>query len=400
MATLGKTITNPSTGEQYHDGKRYLWTLSILYPLLPTIFIALTFTTGQLGWLWAMPAFYFIAVPIIDYFLGEDTNNPPEWAVPELEEDRFYRVLTWLTVPVHFVTLAVGAWAFAHYYAAGAPAWALIGLVLSIAYAAGIAVNTGHELGHKKTALEQWMAKLVLAITAYGHFKVEHNRGHHVHVATPEDAASARMGENFFQFALGREIPGAIKRAWELERDRMHREGRGAFNLRNEVLHSWLLTAAIFGVLTAAFGWIVLPFLFAQALLGGYMQLSLANFVEHYGLLRQKKPNGRYEPCQPEHSWNTNHIFSNLLSFHLQRHSDHHAYATRRYQSLRHFEGLPSLPSGYPGMFLLAQIPPLWRKVMDKRLLEHYGYDMNRVNVDPRKREKLFAKYHQPRANG
>ena len=397
MAFSAPTIVNPETGERFRDGKRYLWTFSLLYPVMPAFFIWVAWATSQPGWLWVMPVWYLVLGPVLDHFIGEDRNNPPEWAVPELEEDRYYRMLVWFAVPGHFVTLVAGAWAFAYFLQAGFPWWSQIGLLLSVAYAAGVAVNTGHELGHKKTALERWLAKLVLSVTAYGHFMVEHNRGHHVNVATPLDPASSRMGENFFEFALKREIPGAIKRAWELERDRLHAEGKSVFHPGNEVLHSWLMTVVLYGAITAAFGWVVLPFLIAQALIGGYMQLSLANYVEHYGLLRQKKANGRYEPCRPEHSWNTNHIVSNLMSFHLQRHSDHHAHATRRYQSLRHFDGVPSLPSGYPGMFLLAQIPALWRKVMDKRLLEHYDYDMTRVNVDPRKRDELFAKYHRPR---
>jgi alkane 1-monooxygenase len=113
-----------------------------------------------------------------------------------------------------------------------------------------------------------------------------------------------------------------------------------------------------------------------------WFQLTSANYVEHYGLLRRKEADGRYERCQPHHSWNSNHVFSNLLLFHLERHSDHHAHPNRRYQSLRHFENLPSLPTGYFGMFLLAYCPPLWFRVMNPRLmaLPHVAGDPARVN--------------------
>ncbi|MEQ9738165.1 MAG: fatty acid desaturase, partial [Algiphilus sp.] len=121
--------------------------------------------------------------------------------------------------------------------------------------------------------------------------------------------------------------------------------------------------------------------------------LTMANYVEHYGLLRQKQDDGRYERCRPEHSWNTNHTMSNLVLFHLQRHSDHHAYPTRSYQSLRHFEDLPTLPSGYPGMFTLAMFPPLWRAVMDPRVLELYDQDIHRVNLDPKQRDSILRRY-------
>lgn len=395
MSVRGDAIVNPDTGERFRDGKRYLWLFSLIYPLLPSIFIGLAWSTGVLAWLWAMPFVYLILVPALDTVLGEDFTNPPEWAVRGLEQDGFYSWLVNLTVPCQYVTVVVGAWAVAE---AGFPWWGILGMLLSVSYASGIAVNTGHELGHKKTRLERWLAKFVLAVTAYGHFFIEHNKGHHRDVATPEDPASSRMGENFWKFAYTREIPGAARRAWNLEKERLARMGKSPFSLHNEVVQTTLITVALYGGLTWAFGWVVLPFLLAQALLGGYMNLSLANYVEHYGLLRQKLPNGRYERCRPEHSWNTNHIMSNLLSYHLQRHSDHHAHPTRRYQALRDFDGIPRLPSGYPTMFSLALVPPLWRKVMDRRVLEHYGYDLNRVNVDPGKRDELFARYHRPPA--
>jgi alkane 1-monooxygenase len=109
--------------------------------------------------------------------------------------------------------------------------------------------------------------------------------------------------------------------------------------------------------------------------------------------MRQKLANGRYELPEPRHSWNTNHIYSNLISFHLQRHSDHHANALRPYQALRDFADLPRLPSGYPGSFGLASIPWLWFRVMDPKLLQWAGGDIRKVNVDPAKRAKLYAKY-------
>jgi alkane 1-monooxygenase len=95
----------------------------------------------------------------------------------------------------------------------------------------------------------------------------------------------------------------------------------------------------------------------------------------------------------PRHSWNNNHLTTNLFLYHLQRHSDHHANPTRRYQALRHFEDSPQLPAGYAAMILLAYFPPLWRRVMDKRVMAHYGGDLTLANVQPRKRAKLVAKY-------
>ena len=392
MSLMAPVLENPETGERFVDRKRYLWLMSAVYPLAPLFFIVLAYTTGWAGWLWAMPVAFYGVVTLLDHITGEDTNNPPEWAVPMLEEDRFYRYLVYAAVPGQFATLVASAWAVG---SGVFPLWGIAGLAVSMGIIGAFALNLGHELGHKKTESERWLAKLVLTTVAYGHFFIEHNKGHHRDVATPEDPASSRMGENLYQFML-REIPGAARRAWRIEAERMQRKGRSVFSLDNEIVQTGLMTAVLYGALTWAFGWVVLPFLVVQAALG-WFHLTLANYIEHYGLLRQKLPSGRYERCSPEHSWNTNHITSNLILFHLQRHSDHHANPTRRYQSLRNFEGLPTLPSGYPGMWLAAMVPPVWRAIMDKRLLAHYGHDMTRVNVDPAKREALFARHHRPR---
>ncbi len=110
-------------------------------------------------------------------------------------------------------------------------------------------------------------------------------------------------------------------------------------------------------------------------------------------MLRQRRADGRYEVCQPKHSWNSNHIFSNWVLFHLQRHADHHAHPLRRYQSLRNFEDLPRLPCGYFGMFLLAYIPPLWAVVMNPRLLALVENDAQRINFAPKQRERLIQRY-------
>jgi len=146
--------------------------------------------------------------------------------------------------------------------------------------------------------------------------------------------------------------------------------------------------------LIATFGWIMIPFLIIHNFFSWWV-LTSANYIEHYGLLREKQENGKYERCQPHHSWNANHIVSNLLLFHLQRHSDHHANPTRRYQSLRHFDDLPQLPVGYYGMYIIAYIPALWFKILDARLLAlpHIQGDLSKVNIDPEKRSKIYAKY-------
>ena len=267
----------------------------------------------------------------------------------------------------------------------------MLGLIMSTGGVGGFCINLGHETGHKRTPLERWLAKLILAPTFYGHFTVEHNRGHHRDVATPEDPASSRMGETIWTFVF-REVPGAFRRAWRLERDRMRVDGQAFWSWHNEILQPAFITVALWGTLCLWLGVGVLWFLVPAALWSNF-QLTSANYIEHYGLLRQKNAQGRYETCKPQHSWNSNHVFSNWATFHLQRHSDHHAHPLRRFQSLRHFEEAPQLPNGYFGMFPLAYVPPLWFAVMDKRLLAAVNRDPSRINFHPSQRARLMAKH-------
>lgn len=375
----------------YRDRKRYWWALSVVFTLLPFAGMAAHHASGWQIALGLPLLISYTLMPLLDAWLGEDENNPPEAVVPQLEEDRWYRWLTWATVPLHYVALIGCAW-----WAGTRDLdwWALVLLAYVVGADSGLGLNTAHELGHKHNALEQWLARLALAVPAYGHFTVEHGRGHHRWVATPEDHASARMGESIYRFAL-RELPGGIRRAWALESERLKAAGHSPWDLRhNAMLQSYAVTLLLQGALVIAFGWVMLPFLAIHNVVA-WWQLTSANYVEHYGLLRRKLPNGAYEAPQPHHSWNTNHLVTNLALFHLQRHSDHHAYPSRRYQSLRHFEDLPQLPSGYLGMFPLAYIPPLWFRVMDRRLLAlpRVRGDFDRVNLDPRRAQALRQRF-------
>ena len=387
----GYTAALPN-GEAIHyvDRKRWLWILSVAYPLQPFVAIWLHLETGNELWFLLPLASNYIIAPLLDWLIGEDSNNPPEEVVMQLERDPYYRRLTYIVVPLHFITLIACAW-----YAATQSLswWAFTVLAIVAGLTAGLGINTGHELGHKKSKLEKSLAKIVLAVAAYGHFSVEHNRGHHKDVSTPGDPASARMGEGIYKFAR-REIPGAFRRAWQVEKERLTLRGKPVWHHSNPILQSYAITAILSLTLIMLFGWKVIPFLLIHNLLA-YWQLTSANYIEHYGLLRERDARGRYERCQPHHSWNSNHILSNLVLFHLERHSDHHTYPQRRYQSLRHFDDLPSLPNGYFGMYLLAYFPWLWFLVMDKRLmaLSHVKGDLDKVNIDPDARASIFLKW-------
>lgn len=391
MATY--SLQHPEKGLiTYTDKKRYLWLMSVLMPAFPLTGVAIFYQTG-VEWALGFPlVFGYLIMPILDFLVGRDENNPPEELVPQLEADNYYRILTMITVPFHFIVLGVMA------YAVGTndlSPWAVLVMAITAGSYSGLGINTAHELGHKLTNIEQLLAKITLAIPAYGHFCVEHNRGHHVLVATPDDPASAKLGESIYAFAL-REIPGTFIRGWNLEKTRLNKQGKATWSVHNDILQSYLLTAVLQGTLVYMFGWIMLPFL-AVHNIWAWFQLTSANYIEHYGLLRQKNENGRYERCQPHHSWNANYIVSNLALFHIERHSDHHANPIRRYQSLRNFDDIPELPNGYYGMYLIAYIPWLWSKVMDQRLLElpHIKGDLSKVNILPSKLAATYARFGQ-----
>jgi alkane 1-monooxygenase len=375
----------------WRDRKRYAWLLGLIVPLLPFISWGLVEATG-VGALWFYgPVLIFGVFPLLDLLIGLDASNPPDSVIKWLEQDRYYRWCTYLFLPLQYAGLIFACWMWSH---GGLSTIESIGLALTVAMVAGVAINTAHELGHKRASSERWLSKVALAQTGYGHFFVEHNRGHHVRVATPEDPASARMGESFYEF-LPRTVIGSLRSAVEIEREHLTRDGHRFWSARNDILGAWAMSLVLFGGLGLAFGPVVLPYLLIQAVIG-FSMLEVVNYLEHYGLLRQTREDGRYERTRPEHSWNNNNVASNVLLYHLQRHSDHHANPLRRYQSLRHFDEAPQLPTGYAGMIVAAAIPPLWRRIMDRRLIEHYDGDFSQMNIHPRTRRRVLARYGSP----
>jgi len=372
----------------WRDPKRYAWLMGAIVPLLPFIAWGLVELTGVGAFWFAGPALVFIVFPILDIVVGLDPSNPPDSVLKWLEQDRYYRYCTYLYLPLLYAALVFSCWMWAY---GNLTVLEKIGLAVTLAMVSGIAIADAHELGHKRDSLERWLSKIALAPTAYGHFYIEHNRGHHVRVSTPEDPASARMGESFFAF-LPRTVLGSLRSAWRLEKVRFDRLERSPWTIRNDLFNAWLMSVLLFGALIAIFGVTIVPYLLLQALLG-FSLLEVVNYLEHYGLLRQRREDGRYERCRAVHSWNSNNVASNVLLYHLQRHSDHHANPVRRYQALRHLEEAPQLPTGYAGMIVLAMFPPLWSRVVDHRLIEHYGGDVTLANIQPRRRRRILARY-------
>ena len=330
------------------------------------------------AWPWLVISVVFGVIPLLDFIVGRDPANPDECdEVPALEAQGYYRLLSLATVPLLLAMLVWSGWIFASY-----EGWSWVGQlgwVLSVGTVMGaIGITVSHELIHKDPTLEQNAGGLLLAAVCYAGFKVEHVRGHHVHVSTPEDASSSRFGQSLYAF-----LPHAYKHnflnAWKLEAERLKRRSLPALHWRNELIWWYAISALFLLGFTLALGPLGALFFLGQAVIA-FTLLEIVNYVEHYGLHRRKLDSGRYERTNAHHSWNSNFLLTNLFLFHLQRHSDHHAYAKRRYQVLRHFDDSPQLPNGYAGMIVLAVFPPLWRAVMDPKVRAYYAGEEHQLS--------------------
>lgn len=329
------------------------------------------------GW-WNFLAlgFAFILLPIVDQWIGINTENVDEKEVKVIGEAFYYRFVTYVWV---YVQLAMVIWGVYVVSTGALHTWyEWIGFLLSFSLVTGgIGITVAHELGHKKSSLERFYSKLLLMTVSYMHFYIEHNRGHHVQVATPEDPATSRKNENFYAFWIRSVIIGYVH-AWHLEIEGLKRKGLSAFCVKNQMIWFGLLPILLCGVLTYLFSpantinWDIPIFFFSQSVLA-FTLLELVNYVEHYGIVRKKLSDGRYERVNPLHSWNSSHQISNFFLFQLQRHSDHHANAIKRYQVLNHYDQSPQLPFGYPTMIIIALVPPLWFHMMNPILNEWEG---------------------------
>lgn len=325
------------------------------------------------AWVYSSLIYAFGFVPLVELFLKPDPINLSKTELEMVRKDRLYDALIYLVVPVQFGMVVLFLFKVSE---PGLLWWETMGLIWALGISCGaLGINVAHELGHRHKKYEQVLAKMLLLTSLYMHFFIEHNRGHHARVSTDEDPASSRRGEIVYTFWI-RSIVGSWKSAWHLENERLRRKGKPVFSLQNEMLVYQLIQGAVLLLIGLAFGGLVLLYFMAAAGMG-ILFLETVNYIEHYGLRRQQLPDGRYERVQPTHSWNSNHTVGRLLLFELSRHSDHHYRAGRKYQLLRHMEGAPQMPTGYPGMMLLSLFPPLWFTVM------HPLIDQNQYGKPP-----------------
>ncbi len=268
---------------------------------------------------------------------------------------------------VHFPVLALGVVAISGTPQLTTPQALATALALGL-YLGQVSNSNAHELIH---STGRWPRRLGIAVYSsmlFGHHASAHPRVHHIHVATDSDPNSAKLGEGFYRF-WPRAWLGSFRAGYQAETDaRSLKATNTATGIHPYVLYSagGLATLAASYVLA---GWPGLWVLIGLAVYA-QMQLLLADYIQHYGLRRQVKGNGKPEPAGPQHSWNAPHWYSAAMMLNAPHHSDHHLNPSRKFPALRlEPERMPVWPYSMPTMATLALVPPLWRRVMDPRVL-------------------------------
>jgi alkane 1-monooxygenase len=287
---------------------------------------------------------------------------------PEIDRNPCFKAVTWGWVPVQ---LGLLAWMLTRVATVPLTPFEVAGATLSMGAISGaIGITFAHELVHRSHRFERGLGEVLLASVCYAHFAIEHVHGHHRHVGTPRDPATARLGESFYRF-LPRTLAGSLTSAWHLEVERLARRGKGRWSASNRMLRYAATQLVLFPAIWWFFG-ITGVLLFAGQAVLAFSILEVINYVEHYGLVRTEIGPGEYERIAPNHSWDSSYRVSNWMLINLARHSDHHCAAAKRYQSLELLPQAPQLPGGYGAMFLLALVPPLWFRVMNPRIPAAY----------------------------
>ena len=315
-------------------------------------------------WIFIAPLYVFGLIPLLELFFGGSTKNMEKVEEEIAKKDWKYDFIVWSVVPLQFAVMFY----FLNRVDDGSlPLWEKLGMVFAFGISCGVlGINLAHELGHRNTWYEQFLSKMLLTTSLYLHFFIEHNRGHHKNVSTDEDPASSRYGENIYAFFI-RSVRDSWLSAWHTESDRLKKENQSFWSIHNEMLLYQIIQITMLVAIAVIWSWEVMLLFIGSATIG-FLLLETVNYIEHYGLRRKKIDGAYYEKVLPIHSWNSNHPIGRIMLFELTRHSDHHYLPSRKYQVLRHFDHSPQMPTGYPGMMVLALFPPLWFAIMHKQI--------------------------------
>lgn len=306
----------------------------------------------------------FIFLPLLELFVPAAPVNLSKTEEDSRSSNSFFELLLYLNLPILYFLLYCF---IQRLVSTSFTTLEYIGFLLNMGVVLGtLGINVAHELGHRHDTLSRSIARLLLIPALYGHFTIEHNWGHHVRVGTPEDPATARKGESIYSF-WWRSVTGSYLHAWKLEHHRLAKKGRTWLSPHNELIWMTLIQILYLCVLYFLGGVFLVLSGMVIALLG-ILLLESVNYIEHYGILRNRTVEGQYEKQSARHSWNSNHELGRIFLYELTRHADHHLKPTRKYQVLRHLDESPQLPYGYPGSIVLALLPPVWFAIMNPKV--------------------------------
>ena len=313
--------------------------------------------------------FTFIFIPILETIVKKSDEEYTEEEKKSRLLDPFFDLLLYLNIPIVF-----GIFFFSlDKLAFTSSVSDIIGIILSASIVmATNGINVGHELGHRKSIIARTCSKLLYLPCQYMHFYIEHNFGHHINVATPEDPATARYKQTLYSFWITSVVRTYVS-AWEIQLKLLKVSKRNFFSIKNDMVFYTFFQITFLAFVYYNFG-LYLTLLSILMSIISFLFLETINYVEHYGLLRKKEPNGRYERVKPHHSWNSNHTIGRIVLYELTRHSDHHFKSSKKYQVLESLENCPHLPYGYPTSILLSLIPPIWFNIMNPLVRNHMGY--------------------------
>lgn len=337
--------------------------LKFLTILILPITVYISFTS--MGWLTLLPLVVFFGfVPLLELLFNPDKQNLNKEQEEQEKENKLYTYILYTTVPVQLLFLGWFLWMMKD---AQLTTIEYIGRISAMGLMCGvIGINVGHELGHRNNRFDEFLGEILLLTSLDTHFLPYHNAGHHFNVATPKDAATARKNEIVYLFWIRSHFQSYYQ-AWETENRRLKNSGRNWFHLQNRMLIYTICNILLLVGIFFLFGLNTL-LAFTAAAVFGILLLETVNYIEHYGLLRKQNEKGRYERVKRTHSWNSDHRIGMLMLFNLSRHSDHHYNGSKHYQLLKSLPESPQMPTGYPGMMLVALVPPLWFSIMNKKI--------------------------------
>jgi len=313
--------------------------------------------------------FTFIFIPLLETIVKKSDEEYTEEEKKSRLLDPFFDLLLYLNIPIVFGIFFFSLDKLAYTSSVSD----IIGIILSASIVmATNGINVGHELGHRKSIIARTCSKLLYLPCQYMHFYIEHNFGHHINVATPEDPATARYKQTLYSFWITSVVRTYVS-AWEIQLKLLKVSKRNFFSIKNDMVFYTFFQITFLAFVYYNFG-LYLTLLSLLMSIISFLFLETINYVEHYGLLRKKEPSGRYERVKPHHSWNSNHTIGRIVLYELTRHSDHHFKSSKKYQVLESLEDCPHLPYGYPTSILLSLIPPIWFTIMNPLVRNHMGY--------------------------